>query len=390
MRGLPHTSGRGAFWFVVVASVLAVVLAVVLGFVVVNRLAGGDLVLVEGVVGSEKVELFEDERVVERFAELGYQVGVRPRGSRLMAEDADGADFVSPGSGPASEHVRERHGITTEYRPFGTPMVLLSYQPMVDALEGVGVAAQDGDGTWSLDLAAYLELTEERTRWRDLPGDAVSSSNRNEVLVRTTDPRTSNSAAMHVAALSYLLNGEEVVPPGGVDEELTRTLSRLFLAQGQPPESSQQPFDQYRDLGAGHTPLLWAYEAQYVDAMVNGPALAEDAVVLYPGPTVYAVHTVVPFTEGGDAVGRLLTEDPRLQGLAAAHGFRTEGGTQFDDLVAEHGLPVRTRVGDMVNTPTYEVLETLLAGIEDSYTSNGMRPPAPDASVRDGGAGSGG
>ncbi|OOC53050.1 MULTISPECIES: hypothetical protein [Nocardiopsis] len=383
---IPHTSGRGAFWFVVVASAVAVVLAAALGLVVVNRLAGGDLVLVEGVVGSEKVALFDDELVGERFAELGYEVRVRPRGSRLMAEDVDGADFVSPGSGPASEHVRELHGISTEYRLFSTPMVLLSYQPVVDALAGVDVAGRGGDGTWSFDLAAYLELTRERTRWRDLPGDAVSSSNRNEVLVRTTDPRTSNSAAMHVAALSYLLNGEEVVTPGQVDDDLTGTLARLFLAQGQPPESSQQPFEQFRDLGAGHTPLLWAYESQYVDAMVNGPALARDAVVLYPEPTVYAVHTAVPFTEEGDAVGRLLARDPVLQERAAAHGFRTEGGAHFEDLVAEHGLPVRTRIADVVNTPTYGVLEDLLAGIEDAYGDSGARPPAPDEAARGGGA----
>ncbi|WP_241480271.1 hypothetical protein [Nocardiopsis halotolerans] len=205
--------------------------------------------------------------------------------------------------------------------------------------------------------------------------------------MRTTDPRTSNSAAMHAAALSYLLNGERVLTPGDVDEELTATLSRLFLAQGQPPESSQQPFDQFRDLGAGHTPLLWAYEAQYVDAMVNGSALDDDVVLLYPGPTVYAVHTVVPFTEEGDEIGRLLTEDPVLQELAAAHGFRGEGGSHFDDLVAEHGLPVRVRVRDVVNTPAYAVLETLLTEIGDAYTSNGMRPPAPEEAVGGGSMG---
>ncbi|WP_159939998.1 hypothetical protein [Nocardiopsis sp. FR6] len=385
MRASPHTSGRGAFWFVVVASVLAVALAVALGFVVLGRVFQSTTP-VQGLVGSEKVELFTDERVRDRFAELGYEVAVRARGSRLMAEDPGEADFLSPGSGQAAEYVRRLHGLGDEYRPFSTPMVVLSYRPMVDALEEAGVAHRSEDGTWSFDLAAYLELTGERVRWRDLPGSAVSSSNRNEVLVRTTDPRTSNSAAMHVAALSYLLNGEEVVPPGGVDRELTDTLSRLFLAQGQPPESSQQPFDQYRDLGAGHTPLLWAYESQYVDAMVNGPALAEDAVVLYPAPTVYSEHRVVPFTDAGAEVGRLLTEDERLQELAAEHGFRTQAGNSFDDLVAEHGLPVRTRLDDVVNSPTHEAMEGLLTAIEQAYSDNGIRPPTADEAARGGGS----
>jgi hypothetical protein len=371
-----------------VSVIIALVAA--LGVVVVNRFGGaGNPVLVEGIVGSEKVALFEDERVRERFAELGYDVRVRPRGSRLLAEGADEADFVSPGSTAASEHVREMHGVSTEYQPFSTPMVLLSHGPMAAALEEAGVASRREDGTWSFDLGAYLELAEDRTRWRDLPGDSVSSGNRNEVLVRTTDPRTSNSAAMYVVVLSYLLNGEEVVPPGSVDGELTETLSRLFLSQGQPPESSQQPFEQYRDLGAGHTPLLWAYESQYVHAAVAGPPPPEGAVLLYPEPTVYSTHTVVPFSDAGDEVGLLLTEDPELRELVAEHGYRTDDTAHLRALADEHDLPLRLQVDDVVHSPTYEALETLLNGIENSYESTGMAPAAEDdgRSGRQGGRG---
>ena len=365
---------------------LVLALVATLGFVLVDRF-GGSPVVVEGVVGSEKVALFEDERVRDRFVELGYDVQVRPRGSRLMAEAADRSDFVSPSSTIASEHVRELHGVTTEYRPFSTPMVMLTYAPLAEALRESGVTGEAEDGTWSFDMSAYLELTEERTRWRDLPGDSVSSGNRNEVLARTTDPRTSNSAAMHVVVLSYLLNGEEVVSPGTEDDELTETLSRLFLAQGQPPESSQQPFEQFRDLGPGHTPLLWAYESQYVHAAVRGPALPEDTVLMYPEPTVYSTHTIVPFGEAGDAVGRLLTEDVELRELVSEHGYRTDDTEHFADLVDEHGLPVRVRVGDVVHSPAHEALEALLNTIETAYEDTGTRPAVEEdaASGRAGG-----
>nr|WP_249187757.1 hypothetical protein [Nocardiopsis sp. MG754419] len=361
-------------------------LVVALGFVALDRFAAPPVV-VEGVVGSEKVALFEDERVRARFAELGYDVRVRPRGSRSMAEGADASDFVSPGSTAASEHVRDLHGVTTEYRPFSTPMVMLTHAPLAEALREAEVARVAEDGSWSFDLAAYLELTEERTRWRDLPGDSVGTGNRNEVLARTTDPRTSNSAAMHVAVLSYLLNGEEVVSPGAVDEELTDTLARLFLAQGQPPESSQQPFEQFRDLGPGHTPLLWAYESQYVHAAVLGPALPEDAVLMYPEPTVYSTHTVVPFTTAGDEVGRSLTEDPELRELVSEHGYRTDDTALFQDLVDAHGLPVRPRIDDVVNTPAHEALEALLNAIETAYEDTGAVPAVDEADAGRAGGG---
>nr|WP_306367111.1 substrate-binding domain-containing protein [Nocardiopsis sp. CC223A] len=360
------------------ATAVVVALIVAIGAVLVDRFVGGATV-VEGVVGSEKVDFFRDEEVMARLAELGYEVRVRPRGSRLLAQDAGDADFVSPGSDAGTDHVQRQHGVSTEHRLFSTPMVVLSYEPLAESLREAGVAHRsEEDGTWSFDLAAYLELTAEQTRWRDLPGDSVGSENRNEVLVRTTDPRTSNSGGLYAAVISYLLNGEEVVPPGGPDPEITDRLSDLFLAQGQPPESSQQPFEQFRDLGPGHTPLLWAYEAQYVHAMVNGPALPDDVVLMYPAPTVYSAHTLVPLTEAGDAVGALLAVDPELRSLATRHGFRAEGGDAFAELVAEHDLPVRDRVDDIVNIPTYEALEALLNGIEDAYDDSGMGPPAPE------------
>jgi DNA gyrase/topoisomerase IV subunit A len=68
---------------------------------------------------------------------------------------------------------------------------------------------------------------------------------------------------------------------------------------------------------------------------------------MYPEPTVFSVHSLVPLTEEGDRVGALLAEDPELRALATRHGFRAEGGDAFADLVAEHGLPVRTRVDEV-------------------------------------------
>jgi hypothetical protein len=372
---------------VAAAAAVALLVVVAASLWAVGRL-GGSPQQVQGVVGSEKVPFFEDERVRDRLAELGYEVTVRPQGSRAIAESIEeGEDFGSPGSTPSTERFKEVNGVDEEYRPFSTPMVLLSYEPIAQALAEEGVAALESDGTWSFDMQAYLDLTEERTRWRDLPGDSVSASNRNELLIRTTDPRTSNSAAMHLVVLSYLLNDEEIVQGTSIDDDLAETIARLFLAQGQPPDSSQQPFEHYRDLGPGHTPLVWAYEFQYIAAAVHGPALPEDAVVMYPSPTVFSTHTVLPLTEAGSEVGRLLTEDPELQTLAADYGFRTEDMAHFQGLVSEHGLPVREQVGDVVHEPAYQTVEALIGRIEQEYDDSGQPPPAADGASAPGGPG---
>ncbi|WP_017559780.1 hypothetical protein [Nocardiopsis baichengensis] len=347
---------------------------------VVWNLAGPAPQRVTGVIGSEKAAYFDDPDVAARLADLGYEVEVRTRGSRSIARaDLDGADFGFPGSDPSAEAFQREHGTEREYRPFYSPMVVLSHRPVAEALREAGAAAEEDDGTWTLDMAAYLQLTEERTRWRDLPGGGYEGAGRSEVLVRTTDPRTSNSAAMYLAVVAYLLNGEDVPqePPAGEDAE---RIARLFLAQDAPPESSKQPFDQYAALGAGHTPLLWAYEAQYAGTRGSGTGLPEGAVVMYPAPTTVSNHTLLPLTDAGDEVGRLLTEDPELQRLAAEHGFRTADAEQFATAAEEAGRPVRTQVADVVNAPAFEVVEGMLSGLEDAYADGGMPAPAEEAS----------
>ncbi|GHC89153.1 hypothetical protein GCM10007079_34890 [Nocardiopsis terrae] len=101
-------------------------LASVLGVVEVDRFGGaGEPVPVAGVVGPAKVALFED--------------------------------------------VRELHGVTAGYRPFSTPVVLLGHGPVAAASAEARVASRAEDGTWSFDMAAYLELAGERTRCPEAP-----------------------------------------------------------------------------------------------------------------------------------------------------------------------------------------------------------------------------
>src|SRR5262249_33984794 len=96
----------------------------------------------------------------------------------------------------------------------------------------------------------------------------------------------------------------------------------LFTAQGALETSSEAPFESYVARGLDYSPLVLVYEAQYVGRALAGQ-LPPNRALVYLSPTVRSVHTVVPFTGRGDTVGRLLSTDPTLIRLAAAHGFRT-------------------------------------------------------------------
>lgn len=358
---------------------IAALLAVILVAVLAVRFVGSRSTAVTGVIGSEKEPFFTHPEVRDRLAELGYTVEVDTAGSRTIATTTDltGYDFAFPSSTASAEKLKTTVNVDQEHRPFYSPMVVLTRDSVVESLVGAELVTQAAEHVYTFDMAAYLELAEERTRWRDLPGEGgFGSANRNEVLVRTTDPRSSNSAAMYLAVVSYLLNGEKVVTDS--DSEVLEEATRLFLAQGDPPQTSQQPFEQFLALGANHTPLLWAYEAQYVSATVNSPSFPEDVVMLYPAPTTVSQHTLIPLTEEGDEVGRLLATDPELQRLAALNGFRTSDPAWFTELVEQHRISAPEQVADTVSAPDHGVLEQMLGEIEGRYAADGAAAPATD------------
>ncbi|WP_336082464.1 three-helix bundle dimerization domain-containing protein [Nocardia sp. SSK8] len=323
------------------------------------------LTVVRGVVGSEKMAFFADERVVRVLAEHGVRVEVEPAGSRQIATtvDLDRYDFAFPSSSPAAERIQRQRGITTKYTPFSSPIAIATYRPIADLLTAAGVIVPGPVTTF--DMNKYLELTAGGVQWDDLPGNTTYPVAKN-ILVSTTDPRSSNSAAMYLSIASYVANDHTIVRGATAEAHVLPALSKLFLAQGYTDNSSEGPFNQYLANGMGPTPLVCIYEAQFVGAAAQG-RITPDMVLAYPTPTVLSNHTLVPLTGTGDKIGALLGENPDLRRLAAEHGFRTGDNAQFSAVAAEHAVPVPTELIDIVDVPAYDTLEHLLDGVAASY-----------------------
>ncbi|MGQ4598206.1 three-helix bundle dimerization domain-containing protein [Nocardia sp. R6R-6] len=323
------------------------------------------LTVVRGVVGSEKVAFFQDPKVIDVLARNGVRVEVEPAGSRQIATSIDLAkyDFAFPSSEQAAERIQRLRNVTAKYTPFSSPMAVATFTSIADLLAGAGVVRQ-GPGT-AIDLRRYLDLVRNDTRWDELPGNTAYPLRKN-ILISTTDPRTSNSAAMYLAAASYVANGNTIVQGQTAEQAVLPALARLFVGQGYTENTTEGPFNNYLATGMGPTPMVWIYESQYVEATVRGQ-VKPDMTLLYPSPTVLSRHTLVPFGATGDQLGRLLSTDPELQRLAAEHGFRTNDAAQFAKVAAERNVPVAADLIDVVATPTYDTLEHLLDGVTKSY-----------------------
>ncbi|WP_280266325.1 three-helix bundle dimerization domain-containing protein [Nocardia wallacei] len=323
------------------------------------------LTTVGGIAGSEKSAFFTDPRVVDAFARNGLRVQVDPAGSRQIATTVDlgNYDFAFPSSTPAAERILRQRNVTARYTPFSSPMAIATFRPIADLLTKAGVVRPGPVPTF--DMNRYLDLTLRGVQWDQLEGNTEYPV-RKSVLISTTDPRTSNSAAMYLAVAGYVANDNSIVRGRTAEEFVVSKVARLFTKQGFTDSSSEGPFAQYLSAGMGPTPLVWCYEAQFVEAGAQG-RLQPDMTLLYPSPTVLSRHTLVPLTPEGDRIGRLLSTDPELQRLAAEHGFRPNDASQFTRVVADHKIPAANEVVDVVDTPAYDTLEHLLDGVAESY-----------------------
>src|SRR5262249_31039950 len=153
--------------------------------------------------------------------------------------DLTGVDFVFPSSAPAAEKIKRETGASTVYAPFYSPMAIATFKPIATLLERAGVASQDAQGTWHLDVAAYLQLVAAGTRWNELPGAEDLYPSSRSVLISSTDIRQSNSAAMYLSIASYVANGENVVSSPAAEAEVIDEMASLFLEQGFSASSSE-------------------------------------------------------------------------------------------------------------------------------------------------------
>lgn len=367
----------------------AVLLVAVIGAVVLPKMGqaasagkgGAPLTVVTGVIGSEKKEFFDDPKVKAAFAAHGYDVQVKTAGSRQIATSPALAtsDFAFPSSAPAAEKIKQvSKNVKGTYPTFYSPMAVATFKPVAQLLQSAGMASQDAAGTWHLDMKAYLAAVADGKRWNQIPGAAGLYNSNRSVLMTSTDIRSSNSAAMYLAIASATANGNNVVSTSAEEDKILPQMTNLFLNQGFSEASSGGPFGDYLSQGMGSKPMVMVYESQFLGQQMSGPAaMTPDMVLMYPQSTVLSKHIVIALTDKGNDVGQLIANDPDLATLAAEHGFRPADRGKFVTALQAHKLPVPEDIVDVVDPPSYEVLESLITKISAKYDP--ANTPAPTA-----------
>jgi hypothetical protein len=332
-----------------------------------QRVSDASVVQMHGVIGSEKLPFFSDAKVQAALKRGGFEVTVTTAGSRQIASmDLSQQDFAFPAGAPAGQKIKADHKGSTSYTPFYTPMAIATWKPIANLLLKAGLA-QQRTGYVALDMAAFMTAVGKDTRWKDLADNTDYSVNKS-ILITSTDPRTSNSAAMYLALASYVVNGNSVVSSDAQIDTVLPAVSPLFLRQGFVENSSEVPFDDYLVQGMGHSPMVMIYESQFLSRAAAGDgSITSDMQLIYPEPTIFSKHTFVALNANADRLGQFLTNDPEMRTLATQYGFRTGDTAGFRTFVSNNKLSVPDSFINVIEPPTYETLEKMIGRLEQLY-----------------------
>lgn len=274
------------------------------------------LTTVQVAAGSEDLPYLTSAAVTRRFAQLGLKVMVSAFGSGQIAEDVPRAGydafFVSSQVFSVLAQNRLRQTLATS-QPFTTPLEVFTWTKLDKPLRALGIINSQG----RFDVDRYLRVIDSKTRWNSVGGRPLGDDD-TQVVLQTTDPTQSDSGAMFMAAVTYALNGHNVLSttdPATVSR-IARRASTVINPLGQMVRTTNELFMDYRREGMNGVPMILGYQSEAKQLPSGGVAvpLAE---------TIDCEHTVVPL----DPVGikfRDALNDQVMQELAAKSDFTTD------------------------------------------------------------------
>jgi hypothetical protein len=320
-----------------------------------------------GFIGGEKQAFLADPDVISALGSYGLEVDARVAGSVEMVREqallSQNPAFLWPSSSIMVD-LAKKSGVRVrnDQVVLNSPVVVYTWQPVVDGLMKNGIVKTTADKHYQLDLKALLQAILDNADWSKLGVDALYG----KVRIVSTDPNRSNSGFMFAGLVLSLLAGD--VAKADDLAQYGPQAQTIFRNMGFKSPSSGKLFEQYLAGGLGGEPLIVGYENQLVEWILADPARWDRVmkgggakpVVLYPRPTVYSAHPLIVI----DAVADRLLEallSPKLQELAwTRHGFRGPLGAVTGTLDASIAGMLPAEVDAILPMPDADVMLQLL------------------------------
>jgi len=319
---------------------------------------------VVGYIGSEKSNLLDNPEVQSVLRSAGgLDTEYLKAGSiEMISMDQSGKDFLWPSSQVALELYTLRGGTGKSKILLNSPIVLYSWDIVVDALEKDKIV-EKRDGTfYVVDLPAMINMAIEGTTWAKIGLNQLYG----KVNIISTDPNKSNSGSMFAGLLTNILTGDVAT-----ERTLPAVLPRVatfFEKLGLMEHSTGILFERYITQGVGSYPIIVGYENQIIEFALQNPAvwtkLKERLRILYPLPTVWSSHPMIALNEKGSRLIDAMS-DQKFQALAwKSHGFRSGIPGMENDPSIFNITGLTQSIDQVIPMPAPQVMESILTAIK--------------------------
>ena len=339
--------------------ILLILIIVIIGikFITDNKkISDENLKTVYVATGGGKENFISDEEVVD-IMKKKYNLNVvydswsngKLIKNPLTREDGSGYDVMfasdqrfydyyklapDESKGEAKRNTVLKGGLT-----LNTPIVIYSWDTVVDALIKENIVTQKDNVYYITDMNKLISYILEGKKWSDIGIDTLYGS----INIDSTDPVTSSPGATYYGLLlSIMCNGN--VTEETANENLSK-LKEFYIKSGYMNNTPADLFDLYLKTGMGGKPMIVDYEKSVIDFANSNPdgwnQVKDKIRILYPTPTIWNSHCIATFTEAGNEYYDAYN-DKEIQQIAwSKYGFRTgvTGGNYDVSQVNVSGIP---------------------------------------------------
>ena len=228
-----------------------------------------------------------------------------------------------------------------------TPIVIYSWDKVVDALVKEQVVTEENGVYYITDMNKLLSYILEGKKWSDIGLSELYGN----VNISSTDPVSSSPGATYYGLLLSILGDGQIT-----DENLETNLPKLkdfYKKSGYMNNTPADLFERYLKTGMGGEPMIVDYEKSIIDFANSNPngfkQVKGQIRVLYPKPTIWNSHCLAVFTENGKKLFEALNDDEIQQIAWEKYGFRTGiTGGNYD--VSSIGIGVPQNISSTVSS----------------------------------------
>ena len=257
----------------------------------------------------------------------------------------------------------ERYSVQGGSLTLNTPIVIYSWQKIVDALIKEGIVTEKEGVYYISDMNKLMQYILDGKSWSDIGlGELYGKIN-----IASTDPVTSSPGATYYGLLLSTLS-EGQVTNENIGNNLPK-LKQFYIKSGYMNNTPADLFERYLKTGMGGQPMIVDYEKSIIDFANSNPdgfkQVKNDIRILYPSPTIWNSHCYAYFTDNGKKLYEAF-DDKDIQQIAwEKYGFRTGiTGGSYD--VSSIGIGVPQTISSTVSSLKMDIYNQLI-----EYLGNG-------------------